>query len=374
MAFYEIENQDQLLAYLNNHDHLVDVAIQGLDLRPFETQLCKFAIQNAYFLGCKLTPSLALHIQTEGSVILPAPKELPYHPFRGTLYHPLELMTGYVRGKHSSFETHSLDSKIYGHYKESDVSNVIVTLYQRIHDHAIDDALQSYMADRRNLTVGMMGGHSLNRSDPRFRQVAHLAHTLHQNQYFIASGGGPGAMEAANLGAYMGKYSETDLDKALSILEDAPTYRDNGWFETALQVRDQFPSEEESLGVPTWFYGHEPSNLFASHHAKYFANSIREDGLLALSEGGIVYAPGSAGTIQEIFQDACQNHYGTIGSVSPMIFMDCTYWTKHKPVYPLLRELSKSRQYGKMLGIFDDNAHILEFLKSNPMEPFKSQL
>ena len=51
-----------------------------------------------------------------------------------------------------------------------------------------------------------------------------------------------------------------------------------------------------SLAVPTWFYGHEPSNLFASHIAKYFSNSIREDTLLAVALYGIVFAPGSAGT------------------------------------------------------------------------------
>ena len=371
MAFYEIENQEQLSMFLDSHSDVVDVAIQGLDLRPFEAQICEYTIQNSYFLGCQLTPRLAMHIQAEGSVILPAPEELPYHPFRGTLYHPLELMDGFVRGTHRSFVDHSLDSKIYTHYKESDSSNVITTLYQRIHDHAIDDALHSLMSDRRTHTVGIMGGHSLKRTDPRFRQVAHLAQTLHQNQYFIASGGGPGAMEAANLGAYMGQYSAQELDEALSKLQSAPTYRNAGWFETALQVRDRFPSSELSLGVPTWFYGHEPSNLFASHHAKYFANSIREDGLLALSEGGIIYAPGSAGTIQEIFQDACQNHYGTIGSVSPMIFMDEKYWTQDKPVYPLLKELSKHKQYGKMLGIFDENSEILKFLQSHPVEAYQ---
>jgi two-component system alkaline phosphatase synthesis response regulator PhoP len=44
---------------------------------------------------------------------------------------------------------------------------------------------------------------------------------------------------------------------------------------------------------------------------------VREDGLLSLAKGGVVFAPGPAGTIQEIFQDLTQNHYGTLGSRRP---------------------------------------------------------
>ena len=73
--------------------------------------------------------------------------------------------------------------------------------------------------------------------------------------------------------------------------------------------------------MPTWFYGHEPTNLFSVHVAKYFSNSIREDGLLAIAEHGIIFSPGSAGTTQEIFQDATQNHYATFGTISPMVFL-----------------------------------------------------
>ena len=65
----------------------------------------------------------------------------------------------------------------------------------------------------------------------------------------------------------------------------------------------------------------EPISLFASHIAKYFSNSIREDGLLAVATAGIVFAPGGAGTMQEIFQDGAQNAYRVFGR-SPMAFLD----------------------------------------------------
>jgi hypothetical protein len=36
----------------------------------------------------------------------------------------------------------------------------------------------------------------------------------------------------------------------------------------------------------------------------------------------VLYAPGKAGTLQEVFQDAAQNNYRTAGGFSPMVFLD----------------------------------------------------
>ena len=66
--------------------------------------------------------------------------------------------------------------------------------------------------------------------------------------------------------------------------------------------------EVTSVGVPTWFYGHEPPNVFAGAIAKFFSNALREDGLLARCTDGVVYLPGAAGTVQEVFQ-AVTGHY-----------------------------------------------------------------
>jgi hypothetical protein len=81
----------------------------------------------------------------------------------------------------------------------------------------------------------------------------------------------------------------------------------------------------ESLALPTWYYGHEPSTLFATHIAKYFQNSIREDGLITLAAHGIVFASGKAGTQQEIFQDSVRNYYRSAADpFSPMVFFGKT--------------------------------------------------
>lgn len=74
-----------------------------------------------------------------------------------------------------------------------------------------------------------------------------------------------------------------------------------------------------SLGIPTFRYGHEPSNRFATWHAKFFSNAIREDFLLGICTGGIIFTRGGPGTRQEIFQAACHNHYTSEDFIRPMV-------------------------------------------------------
>ena len=171
-----------------------------------------------------------------------------------------------------------------------------------------------------------------------YRTVAELGRAMTREGWHVATGGGPGAMEAANLGAWLAPHPDAALDDALELLAAEVDYRAADEYLGAGQaVLDAFGSGGESLAVPTWFYGHEPTNQFATAVAKYFANSIREDGLLAIATRGVVFAPGAAGTTQEVFQDATQNHYDVFGVISPMVFLDTTFWTETLPAEPLLR-------------------------------------
>ncbi len=101
------------------------------------------------------------------------------------------------------------------------------------------------------------------------------------------------------------------LDEALALLGAVPGYQPDldAWVASAYAIRERWPVADAgtSLSIPTWFYGHEPSNLFATGIAKYFANALREDTLLHRCRGGIVYLPGKAGTVQEIFQAVTEN-------------------------------------------------------------------
>jgi predicted Rossmann-fold nucleotide-binding protein len=198
---------------------------------------------------------------------------------------------------------------------------------ERLHDTSIGFAIDRFLsvAIKRNQkpAVGFMGGHDTLRGKPEFRQVAMIARALRLKGFTIISGGGPGLMEAANFGALMAPYNDAQIEAALTTLKSKPdpTHQAD-WVQSAAQVRacllPKWNSREkpgsESLGVPTWYYGNEPPNLFASHTGKYFYNSVREDGLVTIAAGGIVFGPGSAGTVQEIFQDVPINSLTIIAS------------------------------------------------------------
>jgi predicted Rossmann-fold nucleotide-binding protein len=262
----------------------------------------------------------------------------------------------------------TIDEAIYSDYlsKGKASPDVIEALTRRIHDDSIDDALGRFIAKRgASKFVGFMGGSSTSRGDPWYRRTAETARLLTQNGSLIVTGGGPGMMEAANLGAYLSTHDESKLDDALQILTKAPTYQDKGWLHAAHEVKHKYPAGRESLGIPTWFYGFEPTNAFATHVAKYFDNSIREGGLIQIAKGGVVFTPGSAGARQEIFMDAAQNHYGTTGVFSAMAFLGTTQYSS---VFSLLLAVANSN-YADRLFISDSPEEIVTFLVDHPPKP-----
>ena len=219
-----------------------------------------------------------------------------------------------------------------------------------------------------------MGGHGLSRTDRAYSQIAILSKRLTEKGFLMISGGGPGAMEATHLGAWMAGRNEIELMDALHIMSTAPKFTDEGWLETAWRVHDRFPQKDYcSLGIPTWLYGHEPSTPLATHIAKYFENSIREDGILTLAKGGILYSPGSAGTLQEIFQEAVQNHYLSFGYSSPMIFLGTEFWTKEVPVWPFIMDLTERGVYKNLILCLTDKVEDIERVLmeqvSGPQQP-----
>ena len=117
-----------------------------------------------------------------------------------------------------------------------------------------------------------------------------------------------------------------------------------------------------SLGIPTWHYGHEPPNPFSSLVAKYFRNAIREDVLLEVCRGGIVFLPGAAGTVQEIFQAACTNYYAAEDEVVPMVFVGEDYWTRTLPAWPLVDVLATGRAFAAQAHLVDDTRDALALL------------
>lgn len=333
------------------------IAIQGLDLRGREDALLERRWPNAVFLGCLLSDAAESHLDTTGATIFPPFEGLPYNPYRGNLYSPDELRMD------------DLDRTIHTHqsrWREHPPAPILEALAQRIHDHAIDDALQSFLLDHPRV-VAIMGGHSLRRDDPTYRTVATVARSLTRTGRLVVTGGGPGAMEAGNLGAWLAPQPDQALDVALETLSTATDYSTEEYLVASQAVVEHYPSGETSLAIPTWFYGHEPTNDFATQVAKYFSNSIREDGLLAIANHGVVYTPGAAGTVQEVFMDATQNHYATFGILSPMVFLDSAYWADDRLAAPLLlRQLAGEHPYADMIAVCDTPDEIVEFIESHP--------
>ncbi len=333
------------------------LAVQGLDLSDRDPQLLGHPWPHAVFLGCILTERAEDHVMASGATVFPPFEGLPYNPYRGTLYSPAELRAGDV------------DAKIYAHqarWRKRPPAPILEALAQRIHDHAIDDALHSFLLDHPAV-VAIMGGHGVRRDSSTYRTVAVVARTLTRSGRLVVTGGGPGAMEAGNLGAWLAPHADDALDDSLGRLAGAVDYTTAGYVDVGMNVVDHYPNGAVSLAIPTWFYGHEPTNDFATHVAKYFSNSIREDGLLAIANHGVVYTPGAAGTVQEVFMDATQNHYATFGVLSPMVFLDSQHWADDQLAAPLLLgQLAGSLPYADMIAVFDEPEDVVAFIEAHP--------
>ena len=365
--YVEIESQEALRAVVERHHTLRHYAFQRVDfsVEPLSEE-CEF--EDCIFMGCVMTRSMQERLSPT-CYLFPSMQK-PYMLFPPALYSAATLYRGYDPADEESFKM-CYDTRVYNHYVEQgkQARDIGETLARSLHDHSISDALHDLLSryDERAV-VAVMGGHALSREDRGYTEVARLAKMLTEQGKLMVSGGGPGAMEATHLGAWMAGRTDEELREAIGTLSAAPRFEDRGWLALSFEVMRRYPRDERycSIGIPTWFYGHEPATPFASHIAKYFDNSVREDGLLAIAKGGVVYSPGSAGTMQEVFQDAAQNHYKTFGFASPMVFLGREHWTQTMPVYPLLESLQVQGKYRNLLLSIVDTAEqaaseILEF-------------
>ncbi|WP_104089321.1 LOG family protein [Arthrobacter sp. GMC3] len=326
---------------------------QSVDLRGRSQELVVLKASGAIFMGCSFAEGIEDLLRSRGALIFPTLPHIPFNAYRGHLYTGAELYTGIGELEYEAVP----DALIYQWTLQAGAGRALnATLAMAMHDHAISDALDDFLtASEGTRVVGVMGGHAGARGSADFAQAAQLGRALTRQGFMVATGGGPGAMEAANLGAYLAPYDDAALDSAQRTLGAVPGFRPSitAWARAAQEVLRQFPAGSASLGIPTWFYGHEPPNLFATHTAKYFANSIREAVLLARSNGGIIFLPGAAGTVQEIFQDACENYYAADAAVTPMILVGRQHWESELPVRPLLEALAGGRTMSGHVHVVD---------------------
>lgn len=319
--------------------------LHSLDLTGRSEQLCDVRVAGALFLGCELTEADAVDVRTRGAIVFPAVPDVPVDAYRAGLYTPAELFDT------TPYES-CLDARVYAWSKQPPSSDS--EMVRTLHDHGVDEALASFRKGRH--FVGVMGGHALQRGERAYADAARLGQLLAgSSRMTVATGGGPGAMEAANLGAWLAGRDEDDLRSALKELATVPSFRPDigAWAKAAFAVLADFPDGGESLGIPTWHYGHEPPNAFASSIAKYFRNATREAILLEVCDAGIAFLPGAGGTVQEIFQDACENYYADESSVAPMVLVGIEHWTRTVPAWPLLKALAAGRAMEEHVHLVD---------------------
>ena len=342
----EIETLDEFDATVS--DGLDERVVQSLDLTGRSEVLRRTSVRSTIFLGCRFETGVDVDLHDRGALVFPRLPDLPFNPYRPRLYDARDLYDAVYRGRR--YED-SMDARTYAWSRSPEATHRLSSsLATSLHDHAITDALDELFRDRvdPSLTVGIMGGHATLRGDATYRQAAELAEQLATCGRTVVTGGGPGAMEAANLGARLAG-RRGDVGRALTALQAVPDFRGDitRWADAALMVLesvDHRPETPLSIGIPTWFYGHEPPNVFATHIAKFFSNALREDTLLHRCRGGIVYLPGAAGTVQEIFQAATGNYYApTARGVAPVVLVGVRYWTTTFPAWQLLEALGRQR-------------------------------
>ncbi len=198
---------------------LIDLKLTGYGVPEWS----EANIDNTFFLGCQFDSfDSQVLLEQRKAVVLPPFTGLPYDPFRYRLYSPDELQVKTTSGV-------SLDQAIYCDYiaKGKWSADLIEALCRRIHDDGIDDALGLLISKvGSEKFVGFMGGSSNKRSDPFYKKTAETARLLTRKGFFVVSGGGPGMMEAVNLGAYLASHPDAALDSAIEILKQVDGYAD----------------------------------------------------------------------------------------------------------------------------------------------------
>ncbi len=375
----EIDTKQAIEEWLADPSRSSGVVFQGLDLHPYEAKLLSIDLRGCMFIGCRMRATLAAHLASIECLNIPPIPGKPFDAFRVSLYTPDELLLGFDP-EHPETYANTPDAIIYAHYNDPQNRTLDDVLARRIHDFSIADALEDNLLRwAGHGIVGIMGGHAVPRGAPAYVEAALLSRTLAREGFLVVTGGGPGVMEAANLGVYVAVHPDDALDTAIRELSAVPVHDDLRYLVAAYRVKSLLapPASAKairSIGVPTWFYGHEQPNVFATYIAKYFENSVREEGLLAVASRGVIFAEGSAGTLQEIFQNACQVYYRTYRrSRTPIILFGTEYWNppgdgvagRSKKVYPLLVKLAAEEGFANLVRVTDSIEEIAGIIRNH---------
>lgn len=198
----------------------------------------------------------------------------------------------------------SLSNKKLRREKKKHLDKRLQMLFRRV--KLIEDELLVLESMEDFYRVCIFGSARIKADTPQYDQVCELAEKLASKGIDILTGGGPGLMEAANLGAKKGARGAQGAGKSFGISIELP-------FE---------PKPNSHLDIKR-------------HHHKF---SSRLDDFMRLSHAVIV-TPGGVGTLLELFfcwQLVQVNHAAT----RPIILLDRSYW---EGVHTWLQEVPLAR-------------------------------
>jgi hypothetical protein len=269
----EIESLKELREWAASHEAGADgkislsgCTLQQVDLRGLDKKESdKLNWAGSVLWACTFPSHLSkANLESESASVFDQPTGYPFLPMRAFMYRCSEMQ--------------EVDKSIYEWHMSIHSKKIQSQLMQTLHDFSIKDALYDYLEGKSVAVV--MGGHATSRGSREYKATARLGYQLARAGFIVATGGGPGSMEAANLGAYMSSRSEADLEKSLELMS-APKPKEclHEYLDHAppLSVIAEFglPVFQPSLGIPTWLYGHEPPSMFPTWQAKMFSNAIR---------------------------------------------------------------------------------------------------
>lgn len=399
-----IDRQDDLKAWLENGAR-EPAAFQGLRLTELDEALSTVSLQGCSFLGCEIGERVLARIPEDKAGLVTTlgalPKALP--AFAAGIYTVADLYSGLAPDGTGWENTPDYAGWTYFNQAKNEprALDLVQSIEARLHDTTQEQAVREFLQDRD--VVAIMGGHDFKRQlEPAevaagkadvYWDCVEIAKTLTEAGFLIVTGGGPGLMEAGNLGALLAGSDAQTVAEVRALLTNEG-FETPEWRATAMKARARIvggwhvqPADAQfSLGIPTWLYGHEPPNMFASHHSKMFYNSLREDGLVTIANKGIIFFEGNAGTVQEVFQDATQNYYlGKGQTPTPMVLYNAGgYWDrpcdnlswptdipmdKRKPLMPLLKQLAIEKKFQNALMVAQTPAAVVKFLKEANIKP-----
>jgi len=295
--------------------------------------------------------------------------DMLYSAGRDTLYTVDELMAGY----RSDAPMQSLDARIAAHVAASGVppADVVEAIAQVVHDQGVDQAMRAYVAASvasGRPVAGVMGGSSTPRDAPAYRLAAETAKALSEAGLLVATGGGLGIMEAGNLGAYFAGRPQEELHAAIDELKRWPTYpgHEANYIDGARAITAAAPAGAPSLAVATWRFADEPISQFATHIAKLFQNSVREDGLLSIANAGVTYFEGGFGTLREIFQDLAQNGAAAPQHQMAMVFVDTAAYGQPGSPFNLARTRARraNPRFDDLITLADSADSVVDAVKT----------